>query len=361
MSKKIFKNPAFITGIILVIAQFVGKWYADLMVYDLYYKSDPGSLIYTMDFFDSYIILYTGIALMIITVIFEYKKAGEANDKNIINQINKINLSNEKGELNLSQSSLKEIDPINEINLSKEKGELDLSKSSPKEETKLSDTKKDKKSNKGFKIFLILCTVIFALTAFTMFNNYRHSISYYYNAGVPTENGLIQTDKEDFIALVNINLETLENEFLGTKVPSLKDFRRDEIKESGESYYYTEIEYKKGVPVTFSFTLNENDKIKAISILYDIRAIKADNVDEFLDEMERKRMALFGYLFTSYVSISGFNENLVEDRDNMLDKLTSIKTDEKGYGDVTYQVLNGDVTLSYTKDDFCMITITNIR
>ena len=41
MAKKILSAPAFIVGLLLVLAQFMGKYFVELIYIDIYYTKGP--------------------------------------------------------------------------------------------------------------------------------------------------------------------------------------------------------------------------------------------------------------------------------------------------------------------------------
>lgn len=378
MAKKILSAPAFIVGLLLVLAQFMGKYFVELIYIDIYYKKGPIFFVNIMEFFDFYILLWIGALLMIVSAIFTVKNnksskinklSKENEEQNIVEkntdlnaQSGELDLNKVRQERNIGKEALSK-----SVDLSSESGEVDLNKLRENQFINESDAKNEtqknkNKSDKKFKALMVgLVIIVFACGMF-MNSYYKNSISYYQKHGVPIEDGKIQIDKDDFIAIINHNITMIDNKWGDYEIPNLEGFTVEDASTAGEGYhfYHCTVKMDKEPDINIVFLLDEENKIEYINIGYNWIEVKPKNEDDIANQLYDRDSMMAAYCNIIYGSLSGFYNQDVEYYNNIMGELYDLEYDKNFVAENEYKGDNAVITWSYTEERQSMIEIDKL-
>ena len=371
MAKKILSAPAFILGLILVIAHFAIKYFINLIIIDLYFSMEGTSFMNLFEFFDYYILFWIGIVLMIVSIFFTVKK--NKNNKKL--EENKVqdkdfDLNAKSGELDLNkirqERNIEKEALSKSVDLSGESGEVDLNKL--RETGVNKNIEKDniqENKNKGKKKFIALIIgIVLVFFSCGMFMNsyYKNSISYYQKHGVPIIDGKIQIDKDDFINIINYNILSINNKWGDYEIPNLKDFSIEDASTAGEGYhfYHCTVKMDKEPDINIVFLLDEENKIEYINIGYNWIEVKPKDEDDIANQLYDRDSMMAAYCNIIYGSLSGFYNHDVEYYDNIMAELYDLEYDKNFVAENEYKGDNAVITWSYTEDRQSMIEIDKL-
>ena len=367
MAKKILSAPAFILGLILVIAQFVIKYFIHLIIIDLYFSMDGTSFMNLFEFFDYYILFWIGIVIMIVSIIFTVKKNKNNNN---LEENKDFDLNAKSGELDLNkirqERNIEKEALSKSVDLSSESEEVDLNKLRETEVNK--NIEKDniqENKNKGKKKFIALIVgivLVFFSCGIFMNNYYKNSISYYQKHGVPIKDGKIQIDKDDFINIINYNILSIDNKWGDYEIPNLKAFSIEDASTAGEGYhfYHCTVKMDKEPDINIVFLLDEENKIEYINIGYNWIEVKPKDEDDIANQLYDRDNMMAAYCNIIYGSLSGFYNQDVEYYNNIMGELHDLEYDKNFVAKNEYKGDNAVITWSYTEERQSMIEIDKL-
>lgn len=374
MVKKILSAPMFILGIILIIAQFIIKYFINLIFLDLYYSTDASSFMSLFQFFDYYTLLWIGLIFIVLSIIGTVSKNKKSKVDNL--EVKKeekqnIDLDNKSGEVDINklreERNAEKETLKHSVDLSGESGEVDLNKL---KEAKVNDVEKNNKENENkvkkgknkLIVVIIGIVLVFSACGLIMNNYYTHSISYYQKHGVPIEDGKIQIDKDDFINIVNYNLISLDNKWGDYDLPELTAFETEDASVAGEGYhyYYTTVKMDKEPDINIVFLLDEENKIEYINIGYNWIEVKPKDENDIANQLYYRDNVMAGYCNVIYGSLSGFYNHDVDYYDNIMAELYDLDYDNNFVAENEYKGDSAIIKWSYTEQRQSMIEIDKL-